>query len=85
MIYTRLHGRLGNQMFQYAAAAGLAARVGTRVALDTRSAELRGERVLTRVFDLKLVEPAPLPPPCRARPRSGFRASRWAPSPSPTP
>ena len=62
MIYTRLHGRLGNQMFQYAAAAGLAARVGTRVALDTRSAELRGERVLTRVFDLPLAEPESLPP-----------------------
>ncbi|SPJ26635.1 alpha-1,2-fucosyltransferase [Falsiruegeria mediterranea] len=62
MIITRLHGRLGNQMFQYAAAAGLAARVGTRVALDARGAILRGEGVLTRVFDLPLVDPGPLPP-----------------------
>jgi Glycosyl transferase family 11 len=62
MIITRLHGRLGNQMFQYAAAAGLAARRNTRVALDSRAAIARGEGVLTRVFDLPLVEPAPLPP-----------------------
>jgi len=62
MIITRLHGRLGNQMFQYAAAAGLAARRGTQVALDARGAIARGEGVLTRVFDLSLVDPAPLPP-----------------------
>ncbi|WP_164660829.1 alpha-1,2-fucosyltransferase [Tropicibacter sp. Alg240-R139] len=62
MIITRLHGRLGNQMFQYAAAAGLAARVGTQVALDARGAIARGEGVLTRVFDLPLVEPKPQPP-----------------------
>lgn len=62
MIITRLHGRLGNQMFQYAAAAGLAARRNTQVALDSRGAISRGEGVLTRVFDLPLVEPAPLPP-----------------------
>ncbi|GAA6191013.1 alpha-1,2-fucosyltransferase [Phaeobacter sp. NW0010-22] len=62
MIITRLHGRLGNQMFQYAAAAGLAARRNTQVALDSRGAIARGEGVLTRVFDLPLVDPAPLPP-----------------------
>ncbi|SLN60722.1 Glycosyl transferase family 11 [Falsiruegeria litorea R37] len=62
MIITRLHGRLGNQMFQYAAAAGLAARVGTQVALDARGAIARGEGVLTRVFDLPVVEAEPLPP-----------------------
>ncbi|MEY8839908.1 alpha-1,2-fucosyltransferase [Cribrihabitans sp. XS_ASV171] len=62
MITTRLHGRLGNQMFQYAAAAGLAARCGTRVALDPRGALARGEGVLTRVFDLDLAEPEALPP-----------------------
>ncbi|MFV0513667.1 MAG: alpha-1,2-fucosyltransferase [Jhaorihella sp.] len=62
MIITRLHGRLGNQMFQYAAARGLAARLGVGVALDARNALHRGEGVLTRVFDLPLVAPGALPP-----------------------
>lgn len=62
MITARLHGRLGNQMFQYAAAAGLAARLCTRVGIDSREAEARGEGVLTRVFDLDLAEPEHLPP-----------------------
>ncbi|MFC4668085.1 alpha-1,2-fucosyltransferase [Seohaeicola nanhaiensis] len=62
MITTRLHGRLGNQMFQYAAARGLAERLCTTVALDTRGAKARGEGVLTRVFDLSLSQPDRLPP-----------------------
>lgn len=62
MIITRLHGRLGNQMFQYAAARGLAARLGVPVALDSRGALRRGEGVLTRVFDLPLATPDRLPP-----------------------
>ncbi len=62
MITTRLHGRLGNQMFQYAAARGLALRLGVPVALDARDTLRRGEGVLTRVFDLPLAEPARLPP-----------------------
>ena len=62
MITARLHGRLGNQMFQYAAARALAHRQGTTVALDSRSAELRGEGVLTRVFDLPLSAPDAVPP-----------------------
>ncbi|MBE1285415.1 MAG: alpha-1,2-fucosyltransferase [Rhodobacteraceae bacterium] len=62
MITTRLHGRLGNQMFQYAAAVGLAERLGTDVALDSREAQARGEGVLTRVFDLPVVAPRHLPP-----------------------
>lgn len=68
MIYTRLHGRLGNQMFQYAAARGLAARLGVPVALDARGALARGEGVLTRVFDLPVADPAPLPPARHERP-----------------
>ena len=62
MITARLHGRLGNQMFQYAAARALAHRLQTGVALDSRGAERRGEGVLTRVFDLPLSAPDVLPP-----------------------
>ena len=62
MIITRLHGRLGNQMFQYAAATGLAERLGVPVALDSRGAVARGEGELTRVFDLPLADPEKLPP-----------------------
>lgn len=62
MITARLHGRLGNQMFQYAAARALAERVQTGVALDSREAEQRGEGVLTRVFDLPLSQSTALPP-----------------------
>ncbi|TDK46245.1 alpha-1,2-fucosyltransferase [Antarcticimicrobium luteum] len=68
MIITRLHGRLGNQMFQYAAARSLAARLGVPVALDTRGALRRGEGVLTRVFDLPLAAPEGLPPDRAERP-----------------
>lgn len=62
MIITRLHGRLGNQMFQYAAARALALRLGTTVALDSRGALHRDEGVLTRVFSLPLADPVELPP-----------------------
>ncbi|MEX0284448.1 MAG: alpha-1,2-fucosyltransferase [Paracoccaceae bacterium] len=67
MIITRLHGRLGNQMFQYAAARGAAARLGVPVALDVREAEARGEGVLTRVFDLPVETADNLPPPRSSR------------------
>lgn len=49
-------------MFQYAAARGLAARRNTGVALDGREARVRGEGVLTRVFDLPLEDQQDLPP-----------------------
>lgn len=74
MIYTRLHGRLGNQMFQYAAARGLAERHRTGVALDARGAIVRGEGVLTRVFDLSLADPEGLPP---ARHEAPLRHALW--------
>ncbi|QBF33762.1 alpha-1,2-fucosyltransferase [Thalassococcus sp. S3] len=62
MIQVRLHGRLGNQMFQYAAGRALALRHNTDVALDTRSAVDRNEGVLTRVFDLPLTQADHQPP-----------------------
>ncbi|MFD3188645.1 alpha-1,2-fucosyltransferase [Sedimentitalea sp. HM32M-2] len=74
MITTRLHGRLGNQMFQYAAARGLAARLGTQVALDARLAEARGEGVLTRVFDLPVVAADTLP---ALRKKAPLRYAFW--------
>jgi len=74
MIITRLHGRLGNQMFQYAAARGLAARRGTGVVLDSRGAVHRGEGVLTRVFDLPVEAPSDLPP---ARHESALAYYLW--------
>lgn len=74
MILTRLHGRLGNQMFQYAAACGLAARLGVPVGLDARDARARGAGVLTRAFDLPVASPEPLPP---NRMRAPLRYGLW--------
>lgn len=74
MITARLHGRLGNQMFQYAAARGLAARRESQVALDTAGVLARGEGVLTRVFDLPLTDANPLPPDRR---QSLLRYGLW--------
>ncbi|UWR74352.1 alpha-1,2-fucosyltransferase [Phaeobacter inhibens] len=71
MIITRLHGRLGNQMFQYAAGRALTDRLGVSLALDSRGAELRGEGVLTRVFDLDLATPD-IWPPLRQRAPLGY-------------
>ncbi|UOA25593.1 alpha-1,2-fucosyltransferase [Pseudosulfitobacter sp. DSM 107133] len=62
MIFSRLHGRLGNQMFQYAAARALAERQCTRVVLDDRTALHKGDGTLLRVFDLPDLAEAPLPP-----------------------
>lgn len=55
-------------MFQYAAARGLAARLGVEFALDDRRAIHKGEGVLTRVFDLDLAVPDRLPPAQHERP-----------------
>lgn len=74
MIYTRFHGRTGNQMFQYAAARALALRNGAEVALDDRLAIARGERSLTRVFDLKFADAPKLPP---AQNHSKLRYNLW--------
>ncbi|PJE36679.1 alpha-1,2-fucosyltransferase [Pseudooceanicola lipolyticus] len=74
MIIARLHGRLGNQMFQYATARALALRRDLPVAIDARTALHRGEGVLTRVFDLPLAEPEELPP---AREAAPLRYAMW--------
>lgn len=74
MIISRLRGRLGNQMFQYAAARALAHRLSVPVALDSREAQKRGEGVLTRVFDLPHVAPSHLPP---ARKGAPLRYMLW--------
>lgn len=74
MIYSRLHGRLGNQMFQYAAGAALAHRLGVSLALDWRRAEVRGEGRLTDVFDLPVARPDRMPPGQDAQP---LRYAAW--------
>ena len=64
MIFARLFGGLGNQMFQYAAGQALATRLGTDLALDFRTIDDNGTRRLTDVFDLKIA-PAPNLPPAK--------------------
>jgi hypothetical protein len=56
VIVVRLKGRLGNQMFQYAAGRALALRLGVDVALDNRVYEDRGPCALD-VFKIVAVEP----------------------------
>lgn len=68
MIITRLHGGLGNQMFQYAAGATLAARLDVPLALDPRPAAAKDQGDLRDIFDLPLTEPDHLPPDRDAHP-----------------
>lgn len=81
MIFSRLHGRLGNQMFQYAAARALAERLCTRVVLDDRTALQKGDGTLLRVFDLPQLAQAPLPPARHTRPLAyaAWRAMKLRP------
>lgn len=62
MIFARLFGGLGNQMFQYAAGRALADRLGSQLALDFRTIDGNGTRRLTKVFDLDYTEAPSLPP-----------------------
>lgn len=62
MIFARLFGGLGNQMFQYAAGQALATRLGTELALDFRTIDNNGTRRLTKVFDLQVTTAPALPP-----------------------
>lgn len=68
MIYTRLLARLGNQMFQYAAGRGLAARLGVDFTVDPRRAVHKGDGVLTRVFELDWATPENMPRAQHERP-----------------
>ena len=56
MIVVRLKGRLGNQMYQYAAGRALALRLSVDLALDNRVYEDRGPCALD-VFDIVTVDP----------------------------
>lgn len=67
MIYTRFHGRIGNQMFQYAAGRALSLRLGTGLVIDDRLARHKGEGSITEVFDLAN-DTAPMPPSKHDRP-----------------
>ncbi|MFY0679033.1 MAG: alpha-1,2-fucosyltransferase [Thalassovita sp.] len=62
MIYTRFHGRTGNQMFQYAAGRALSLKLGVDLVLDDRLSIHKGEKSLTRVFDLPVATHAKMPP-----------------------
>lgn len=68
MIITRFHGRTGNQMFQYAAGRALALRLGVDLVLDDRLSINKGEKSLTRVFDLPVATGKSLPPSKHNRP-----------------
>lgn len=62
MIYVRLHGRMGNQLFEYAAARGLASRLGVDVALDERMLSRMNDAPARPHFAWRTTEPANLPP-----------------------
>ncbi|MGB7243614.1 MAG: alpha-1,2-fucosyltransferase [Sulfitobacter sp.] len=62
MIYTRLHGGLGNQLFQYAAGRALALRHRTGLAIDDRILPEIGFRLCQQHFDWKVKTPSKLPP-----------------------
>ena len=65
MIYSRIFGGLGNQLFQYAAGRALALRRGTSLVLDTRLASPGSHWAygLDRFnIDARVAEPAELPP-----------------------
>ena len=68
MITTRLHGGMGNQLFQYAAARALAARLGAEVALDERVLAHKGLRPCRRHFNWQVADGAALPPDRHAAP-----------------
>lgn len=62
MIVTRLHGGMGNQLFQYAAGRALALRLGTKVGLDARGLAAKGLRPCAPHFNWQTVATPDLPP-----------------------
>ncbi|MEP4196512.1 MAG: alpha-1,2-fucosyltransferase [Aliishimia sp.] len=68
MIYTRFHGRIGNQMFQYAAGRGLALRRNVELVIDDRLAIHKGEGSIRDLFDLPSAQPKKMPPSKHDRP-----------------
>lgn len=62
MIWTRLHGGMGNQLFQYAAGRALAARLGADLAIDERALAVKGNRPCRRHFAWAGRTDAPMPP-----------------------
>ncbi len=62
MIITRLHGGLGNQLFQYAAGRALATRLGTDLAIDERTLPEIGFRPCKAHFNWTLSSADQLPP-----------------------
>lgn len=69
MIYARLHGGLGNQLFQYAAGRALALRHGTVLALDPRDALRKREIFHPALHHFAVVHAGNVPlPPGRDRP-----------------
>ena len=69
MIYVRLHGGLGNQLFQYAVGRALALRRGTEVALDPRDALKKQAAFHPALHHFAVVHAGAVPlPPGRDRP-----------------
>lgn len=62
MIYVRIHGRLGNQLFEYAAARGLAARHNTDVVVDERTLARMGDAPARPHFHWRVRPAGSLPP-----------------------
>lgn len=83
MITVRLHGGLGNQLFQYAAARALALRLGTEVQLDGRAAAAEEKTWLHPAlhhFNVAVSEPNALPP-LKSRPLAYALWRRFGRSP----
>ncbi len=74
MIWTRLHGGMGNQLFQYAAGRALAARLGAELAIDARALAVKGNRPCGPHFAWNGRTDAPLPP---ARHEGLLRHGLW--------
>lgn len=62
MITIRLHGGMGNQLFQYAAGRALAERLGTDLAVDDRTLNRAAHKPCQRHFNWNVVPATALPP-----------------------